>query len=86
MDLDQTGWKVGMSNLEYTISLPEISIGTEIIQGTPYPADYEIRVFDHIVDTSCSYLDAPEIPMFFGVWNVTGDYQVDIVYNEIDGD
>jgi hypothetical protein len=85
VDLDHSGWTSGTSTLEYTISLPELHLGAEIIQGTPYPADYEIRIDDHVVDTSSSYYGAPQIPMHFMVWNVTEQHQVDIIYNDIDG-
>ena len=85
-DLDNTGWTLGMSDLTFSISLPEINIGNEVIRGTPYPADYEVRIDDHVVDTSSSYLGAPQSPMYFSVWNTTEDHQVDIIYIEIDGD
>lgn len=85
VDLDRTGWTSGSSDIEYLISLPEIDLGTEIIRGTPYPADYEIRLSDQAVDTSSSFFDAPEIPMYFTVWNITEHRQVDIIYNDLDG-
>ena len=86
VDIEHTEWTIGTSDLDYSVSLPEINIGTEVIRGTPYPADYEIRILDHVVDTSSSYLGAPELPMYFSVWNTTEDRQVDIIYVEVDGD
>lgn len=86
VDFNQTGWTVGTSDLTYHISLPEIDVGTEIITGIAYPADYEITAYDHQVDTSSSFLGAAEVPMYFTVQNMTEGYQVDVIYNEIDGD
>ncbi len=84
VDLDHTGWT--SSDLEYTISVPEIDLGTEIVRGTPYPADYEIRICEGIVDTSSSFLGAPQGPISFVVWNVTEGRQVDVIYIDFDGD
>ena len=86
VDVENTGWTDDASDLDYSISIPKIDLGTEIVQGTAYPADYEITIFDSVVDTSSSYLGAPEVPMYFTVRNVTEDRQVDVIYVELDGD
>lgn len=86
LDQQNTGWTTGMSDLSYQISLPEINMGTEILYGFAYPADYQITVHDHVVDTSSSFLDAPQIPINFTVWNTTEDHQVDVIFIELDND
>ncbi|UCE20373.1 MAG: metallophosphoesterase [Gemmatimonadota bacterium] len=86
VDVENTGWTIGASDLEFTISLPEIDLGAEILRGTAYPADYEMTIYDYVVDTSSSFLGAPEVPMYFTVWNVTEDSQVDVIFIELDGD
>ncbi|UCE20239.1 MAG: endonuclease/exonuclease/phosphatase family protein [Gemmatimonadota bacterium] len=85
VDQAGTGWEIGQTNMTHTISLPELDFGTEIIRGYPYPADYVLKIYDRIVDTSSTFLGALAVPMFFTVWNRTEDRQVDIVFNEADG-
>jgi endonuclease/exonuclease/phosphatase family metal-dependent hydrolase len=84
VDQTRTGWEIGKTNMTHTISLPELNFGSEIIRGYPYPADYALRIYDHIVDTSSTFLGALAVPMSFTVWNRTEDRQVDIIFNEAD--
>lgn len=76
VDYDNKGWTVGACNLSSSISLPA--------GGIAYPADYQIMFYDQIVDTSSSVFGDPEVCLFFKVWNLTEDRQVDVIF--IDGD
>ena len=84
IDHSHTGWMIGDTDLDQSISLPELQFGTEMIRGYPYPADYRLRVYDHIVDTSSTFLGAIPIPIHFNVWNLTEDRQVEVVFIELD--
>jgi|GEM_PF-1271815 len=81
---DSTRWIVGSSDLTHTVNLPEVDLGDEIITGIAYPADYEIRVYDTIVDTSSSFLGAEPVPMRFTVWNVTENRKSEVIYLDWD--
>jgi len=84
VDESNTGWTTGSTDLTHSTSLPVIDMGSYIINGVPYPADYRIEIFDHVVDTSNSYLGAFEIPIPFTVMNVSENRQVDLLFVEID--
>jgi hypothetical protein len=81
VDLTLTGWKNGASTLG-----SEISNGPGTIKGIPYAADYEISIFDNIIDTSSAFIGTAEIPINFTVTNITEDHRVDVVFIEQDGD
>ena len=86
IDYGGSGWAVGTSTLELTVYLPVIHSGSEVIEGYPYPADYGITIFDHIVDTSVSAYGASEIPMMFTVWNLTEEKESDVLFVDADND
>ncbi len=53
----------------------------------PHPADYEIRFFDAIVDTSLppsGPIQLPGVPVNFQIWNVTDNMKIDFLFT--DGD
>ncbi len=50
-----------------------------------FPADYEIRFFDHIVDTSSAF-GGPALPANFEVWNITDNLKVDFFFFDFDKD
>ncbi|UCE19369.1 MAG: T9SS type A sorting domain-containing protein [Gemmatimonadota bacterium] len=81
---DSTGWRTGSSTLEITVHLPEIDIGTEILNGIPYPADYRISISDNVVDTSSSAFGAAEMEMMFTVWNMTENKREDVIFLDFD--
>ncbi len=83
---DSTRWTRGSSTLSSQVSIPTIYIGMDTVKGIAFPADYEFRVADHIVDTASTFLGAPPTPLYYSVWNMTENRQVDVVVNEIDGD
>jgi len=85
-DEANSGWVNENVNFKHTISLPVLGVGNEVIKGFPYPANYKITIADQVVDTSSTYLNLPATPMMFDVYNITEDYQVDILYIENDTD
>jgi endonuclease/exonuclease/phosphatase family metal-dependent hydrolase len=80
VDPDRTGWLIGHSNLDITISLPEINLGNVTLKGFPYPADYKITLYDHPVDTSATYWGAPATPMYFTATNLTENRRIEVLY------
>jgi len=84
VDQANTGWTIGSTNLEHTISIPELDIGGTIYTGFPYAADYQITIFDHFVDTSSTYLGAPATPLKFIVENLLENKQIDVIFIEQD--
>ena len=81
MDLTESGWTVGTSSLN-----AQISNGSGSFRGIPYPADYEITLFDHVVDTSSTLIGSAPIPITFTVRNITEDRFVEAVFVEQDND
>ncbi|KPL19377.1 MAG: hypothetical protein AMJ92_03595 [candidate division Zixibacteria bacterium SM23_81] len=69
-------WLVGDCNYDMSVQLYPFG-------GVPYPADYEIRFFDTVVDTS--QIVQPQ-PVKFQVWNVSEDVQSDFIFFDKDGD
>ena len=67
----QSGWTVGNSNLTVKISTLQTDLGYQNV-AVSYPADFEVRLSDQVVDTSTQtgFFDTP-IPTRFTVWNVT---------------
>jgi len=67
----KSGWKVGNSNVIVKISSLESDPAYSGV-AVKYPADFEIRFFNQIVDTSTQtgFFD-PQIPTKFTIWNTT---------------
>ena len=74
VDPERSGWLVGNCNFRYIVQ--KYPSG-----GVPFPADYEIHVFDHVVATSFNHR-----PANFLVINATRGDTVDFVFFDTDGD
>jgi hypothetical protein len=85
-DFANTGWSSGASTWRFVIVLPTINLGNEILVGYPQPADYNITLFDHVVDTSSTAYGAPAVPMKFTVRNFTENRQANIIFLDTNGD
>ncbi len=83
---DSTGWMTGGSTLEPLISLPQFQYDGRNIVGVPYPADYQVTVSDHVVDTSAALFGAAAVPVKFRVWNTTDDRKSEFVFIDPDQD
>lgn len=74
VDIDNTGWAVGFSNIGMAVSAETSN------RGLPWPADYEIRFFNGPADTT--YIWAPPsypiIPVNFKIFNTTEGRQTKI--------
>jgi len=75
-------WIVGNCNYLIDVRLNP----TYAIFNKAYPADYEIRLYDSVVDTSANLLGLKAIPTNFLVWNVTGNVQSDFLFFDKDQD
>jgi S-formylglutathione hydrolase FrmB len=84
--VDSIRWTKGASTLEASVSLPDVNIGSEVLRGVPYPADYVITIADHVADTSSTFLDSAPMPMKFSVWNRTEGRKAEVIYNDNDYD
>ncbi len=83
---DSIRWTNGHSQLEGSVSLPEFMLGTGLVRGVPYPADYVVTTADNVMDTSSAFLDAVPSPMKFTVWNRTENRRAEVLYNDNDND
>ncbi len=83
VDRDNSGWTAGNSTLGFSISTQTVFVGGQQRTGLPWPADYEIEIFDHVVDTSTSELGLPPKPISFTTKNLTADRQVEVIFSEL---
>jgi len=79
----ETGWLVGSSNYRVRVASNRSLSGRHV----DYPADFELRFFDGIVDTSESLLFGQRrIPTNFKIWNLTEDRQMEFLFGDRDND
>jgi hypothetical protein len=79
-----TGWQNSLSTLEPGIYLSEINIGSTTLYGVPYPADYQITIYDIISDTSSTAFGAPAVPMKFTIQNITENRAAETIFLDND--
>lgn len=86
VDPGETGWKTGASSvISLAPYLPTIYVGGQEVMGFPYPADYSVRFFDHVVDTSSSlFADFPPMPVAFSVRNMSEQRQSEFAFVDAD--
>jgi hypothetical protein len=82
----QSEWKTGFSNLGVKIGSLETDPAYAGV-SVAYPADYEIRYYDHIVDSSsqAGFFDV-QIPTKFMIWNVTENRKTQFILLDNRGD
>lgn len=81
----QSGLKEGQSNFLLDVMPDTLNTGPTAGLGGVYPADYEIRFADGIVDTSRgSEIGLSEIPVNFTVFNLTENVQEDFLFIDQD--
>ncbi len=87
IDQEKTGWLVGESNYKVYIDFdPRFSSETNPVFdiNIPYPADYEIRFSDVIMDTSESgNIGMPRVPTKFSVYNMTEDKPAQFMFRDV---
>lgn len=81
---DSTGWTVGASTLNFSISTPTVFIDGQQVQSVPYPADYKITIADEVIDTTSTAFGFAPKPVKFSVWNLTKNRKNDILFTEFD--
>ncbi|MFQ5603106.1 MAG: hypothetical protein ACE5HS_07540 [bacterium] len=60
-------------------------VGGKTIRLLPHPADYEIRFFDTIVDTSRPPAPIlPGVPVNFEIWNTTEQKKIEFLFTDLD--
>jgi len=79
-----SGWSDPGKAYRYSFAPLEAQFGGRIVRGLRHPADYEIRFFDEIVDTSGTLLGAMPIPVKFKVWNATDSTYIDFLFIDTD--
>lgn len=79
---DQTAWTTGNSNLIVKVSSLETDPAYSGL-AVKYPADYEIRFSDQIIDTSTQtgFFDSP-IPTTFTIWNTTENKKAQFILQD----
>jgi hypothetical protein len=77
VDYSRSGWLIGSSNLDIQV-LPHTRF---VSRAAPWPADYKIKFFDTIVDTSFNF----KIPVTFKVYNTTSGYEAAFELFDNDG-
>jgi hypothetical protein len=83
---EATHWTTGGPNTITTADLPDPSLGFTLVT-VRYPADFEIRFSDQIVDTSTGglFFGAPMAkPTNFTVWNLTEDAKGQFLFYDPD--
>lgn len=83
---DSTRWVSGGSTLIPDVTIPTFDPGTGMVTGVAYVADYQIRIYDHTVDTSAALFGWPPAPMNFTVRNVTENHVVRVLFTDLNGD
>lgn len=67
-------------------SLPD---GT-VLRPVYFPSNYELRIYDHVVDTTTSYFEKygilPATPRKFEIINTTGGYKIEYFHGDNNGD
>lgn len=81
LDNENSGWLPGSQSNFVVVG----GVSSEGIPGrrTIFPADYEIRFFDAIVDTSSEF-NLQAQPTSFEVWNVTDGVKADFFFYDFD--
>ena len=80
--VSQSGWKSGFSNVIVTVNSLETDPAYSAV-SVKYPADYEIRYSNQIVDSSTQtgFFDT-QIPTKFTIWNVTENKKAQFIFQD----
>ena len=83
LDNNRTGWVKGNSNYIVRVDLDP----TFVARNIRYPADFEVRFSDKVVDTSLALIFGQQrIPVKFTVWNLTENKKADFIFFDVDKD
>jgi endonuclease/exonuclease/phosphatase family metal-dependent hydrolase len=81
---DSTGWVIGDATLDFSVTLPSVQIGGEVLTATAYPADYRFVLTDNVVDTSSLAFGSVAQPLKFSTTNVTEERRAEVILVEFD--
>jgi hypothetical protein len=82
---DSCRWLSGASTVRSETAPTFVVLGADTLKGIASPYDYEIRLFDHVVDTSSDYAGAIRVPISFTVTRRQDSRRVTVVLNDFDG-
>ncbi|MCX6138177.1 MAG: alpha/beta hydrolase-fold protein [Ignavibacteriales bacterium] len=82
---DSSRWISGSSTLRSNTSPTDLVLGADTLKGLRSPFDYEIRLYDHTVDTSSDYQGAIPVPIKFTIVRKQDGRRVKAAFNDFDG-
>jgi hypothetical protein len=82
VDEESSGWIESNTTLETDVVIQTVFIGGKQTTGIPWPADYQIEIFDEVVDTSTSEFGLIPNPVKFRIKNLTDNRFVDFAFIE----
>jgi len=89
-DTAGSGWNNSEIEYSYTIGFQATIKGDgTVLEAVHFPSNYEIRMYDHIVDTTSDFLELPPFPPTprkFEIINTTGGYKIKYAHNDLNGD
>jgi hypothetical protein len=85
VDPVQTRWTIGSSPLNGEVKLIDVTTESGTVTAVPFPADYEIRVGNAVMDTSIAMFGAAAQPVPFTVRNISASKKTAFIFVEIDG-
>ena len=90
-DTAGSGWNDKQINFDYDIAFENAvnpSTG-KVYKPVFFPSNYEIRISDHVVDTTSDFFQIPQFPPTprkFEIINTTGNYKIEYVHNDANHD
>ncbi len=90
-DSTRSGWNNSDIKYSYDLNFEVIQhpVTGEKLKPIFFPSNYEIRMSDHVVDTTSDFFHVPAFPPSprkFEIVNTTGGYKIEYVHNDVDGD
>jgi hypothetical protein len=90
-DTSGSGWNMPQIQYDYDQNFETIQhpVTGKKISSVFFPSNYEIRMYDHVVDTTSDFFQSsafPPSPRKFEIVNTTGNYKIEYVHNDADHD
>lgn len=91
LDTVSSGWTNSDINYDFTLTFESLYLpnGDEL-QPVFFPSNYELRIYDHVVDSTTSFFSQfgfPPQPRKFEIVNTSGNYNIEYMhFDEVDGD
>ncbi len=83
-----SSWNNPDINLTFQFAFSPITIGGVVLRPVFFPSNYELRIYDHVVDTTSAIFESvfPPSPRKFEIINTTGGYKIEYLHGDVDGD